>query len=90
MGYHADRAAMQIAIADAKSKFAELIRRAEAGEEIQLTRYGRPVARLTGLAADPALPLIGALRGKLSVTADELAAGDARIAEMFGTGADRE
>ncbi len=41
---------MQIATAEAKANLAELIRRAEAGEEIELTRYGRPVARLVGAA----------------------------------------
>lgn len=35
---------MQIAVAEAKARFADLIRRAEAGEETELTRYGRPVA----------------------------------------------
>ncbi|MXW87187.1 MAG: type II toxin-antitoxin system prevent-host-death family antitoxin [Boseongicola sp. SB0667_bin_21] len=35
---------MRIAIAEAKTRFAELIRRAEAGEAIELTRQGRPVA----------------------------------------------
>jgi prevent-host-death family protein len=37
---------MKIAIAEAKAQFAELIRRAEAGEEVELTRYGKPVAML--------------------------------------------
>ncbi|MDE0211194.1 MAG: type II toxin-antitoxin system prevent-host-death family antitoxin [Boseongicola sp.] len=35
---------LRIAIAEAKTRFAELIRRAEAGEAIELTRQGRPVA----------------------------------------------
>jgi len=33
-------------LTDARSKFAELIERAAAGEEVIITRYGRPVARL--------------------------------------------
>ena len=33
---------MQIAIAEAKAQFADLIRRAEAGEEIVLTRHSHP------------------------------------------------
>jgi prevent-host-death family protein len=37
---------MQIAMAEAKARFAELIRRAEAGEAVTLTRHGRPVARI--------------------------------------------
>ena len=39
---------MRIAVAEAKARFSELIRRAEAGEAIELTRYGRPVARIVG------------------------------------------
>jgi len=33
-------------IAKAKARFAELVRRAERGETVILTRHGRPVARL--------------------------------------------
>lgn len=40
---------MRIAVAEAKARFAELIRRVGAGEEIELTRYGRPVARMMAL-----------------------------------------
>jgi prevent-host-death family protein len=42
---------MLVSIADAKGNLEELVRCAEAGEEIVLTRYGKPVARL---AAAPA------------------------------------
>ncbi len=35
-----------ISIAQAKARFAALVGRAEAGEEIVVTRNGRPVARL--------------------------------------------
>jgi prevent-host-death family protein len=35
-----------VSVAEAKAKFARLIARAEAGEEIVVTRNGRPVARL--------------------------------------------
>ena len=41
---------MRIAVAEAKAQFAELLRRAEAGEEVEITRYGRPVARLEPVA----------------------------------------
>lgn len=37
---------MQISVTDAKDRLAELVRRAEAGEEVILTRHGHPVARL--------------------------------------------
>ena len=37
---------MQISVTDAKAKLTELVRRAEAGDEIVLTRHGQPTARL--------------------------------------------
>ena len=61
---------MQIAIADAKARFADLIRRAEAGESIVLTRHGKPVARLTGAPRPQDLPLFGALKGRISIADD--------------------
>jgi prevent-host-death family protein len=41
--------AMQISVSDAKAQLTELLRRAEEGEDIVLTRYGQPVARLAPL-----------------------------------------
>ena len=73
---------MQIAIAEAKAQFAELIRRAEAGESIELTRYGRPVARLVAAERPVVRPLIGAMKGAFTLPED-IFAGDAEIAEMF-------
>lgn len=75
---------MQIAIADAKAQFADLIRRAEAGEEIELTRYGRPVARITASAAK-ANRLIGCMAGQFTLPGD-LAEADAEIAAMLRDG----
>jgi prevent-host-death family protein len=37
---------MQISIEDAKAQLIELVRRAEAGEEVVLTRHGHPAVRL--------------------------------------------
>lgn len=61
---------MQIAIADAKARFADLIRRAESGESIVLTRHGKPVARLTGAPRPQDLPLFGALKGRIRIAND--------------------
>lgn len=36
----------RIAAAEAKNRFAELIERAEKGEEIEITRYGNVVAKI--------------------------------------------
>jgi prevent-host-death family protein len=38
---------MNISVTDAKSQLTELVRLAEAGDEIILTRHGQPVATLT-------------------------------------------
>lgn len=80
------RVAMQIAIAEAKAQFAELIRRAEAGEAIELTRYGRPVARLVAAERPVGGPLIGAMAGAFTVP--DMTDGDAEIAALFAGRAD--
>lgn len=73
---------MQVAIAEAKAQFAELIRRAEAGEAIELTRYGRPVARIVAADRPVRRPLIGAMEGAFTLP-DDMFEGDDEIAEMF-------
>jgi len=40
---------MQLAITDAKARLTDLVRRAEAGEDIVLTRHGHAVARLVAV-----------------------------------------
>jgi len=42
---------VQISVTDAKAHLTELLRRAEAGDEIVLTRHGQPVARLVPIVA---------------------------------------
>ena len=74
---------MQVAIAEAKAQFAELIRRAEAGEVIEVTRYGRPVARITMAERSVKRSLIGAMSGKFAVP-DDIFEGDAEIEALFG------
>jgi prevent-host-death family protein len=44
---------MLVSVAQAKAEFAALVSRAEAGEDIIVTRNGRPVARLTHLETVP-------------------------------------
>lgn len=73
---------MRIAIAEAKAQFAELIRRAEAGESIELTRYGRPVARIIAAERPVGRPLLGAMKGAFTLP-DDMFAGDDEVAEMF-------
>lgn len=40
-----------ISLADAKAHLSELVDRVEAGEPVEITRRGKPVARLTAVAA---------------------------------------
>ncbi len=44
---------MDIPITEARARLSELVRRAEAGEEIVLTRHGKPVARIVPAAPPP-------------------------------------
>jgi prevent-host-death family protein len=80
------RRTMKIAIAEAKAQFAEIIRRAEAGEEIELTRYGRAVARVVGPKPEKRQELIGCMKGRFAAPRD-IHNGDAEIAAMFAASA---
>jgi len=44
---------MQIRVSDAKGQLTELVRRAEAGEEIVLTRHGKATVRLVAVTSRP-------------------------------------
>jgi prevent-host-death family protein len=48
---------MQVSVTNAKSQLTDLVRRVEAGEEVVLTRHGKPTVRL--LAIKPALDRAG-------------------------------
>ena len=65
--------------------FAELIRRAEAGEAIELTRYGRPVAQITPVPRPAGMPLVGALAGAFEVP--DMTRADAQIEALFAASA---
>jgi prevent-host-death family protein len=55
---------------EAKTHLSRLIDRAAAGEEIVITRHGRPVARL-GPVAERAKPrTLGRLRGRIRMSRD--------------------
>jgi prevent-host-death family protein len=45
---------MNVPISEAKAHLTDLVRRAEAGDEIVLTRHGHAVVRLTPVQARPA------------------------------------
>jgi len=57
---------MEVSVSDAKAQLTDLVRRAEAGEEIVLTRHGHPAVRLTpartGVQRDQRRDLLEAVR----------------------------
>jgi prevent-host-death family protein len=62
---------MQISVSDAKGQLTELVRRAEAGDEVVLTRHGRPAARIVAIRPKPIAPaarraLMDAIRAEAS------------------------
>lgn len=54
-----DAVKRRIPIAEAKARFAECVRSAERGDDVILTRHGRPVARLVGLGPARGRPTPG-------------------------------
>ena len=44
---------MRVSVSDAKGQLTELVRRAEAGDEVILTRRGHEIVRLVAIAAAP-------------------------------------
>ena len=59
---------MKLAISEAKARLTDLVRRAEAEEDVVLTRHGHDVARLVALHAKPSCVhranLIAAIRAR--------------------------
>lgn len=63
MNEHARQAgAVRVTVEEAEARIGELLRRAEAGERIEVTRDGRPVVELAAaeVPAAPKLPRVGA------------------------------
>jgi prevent-host-death family protein len=44
---------IRISVSDAKAQLTDLVRRAEAGEQVVLTRHGQPAVRLVAITAMP-------------------------------------
>jgi prevent-host-death family protein len=69
-------------IRDAKSRLAQLVDKAEAGEDVVVSRDGKPVARITRLAGAKRSIRFGVLQGKVVVAADF----DAPLPQSFPSG----
>jgi len=59
-----------VSLYEAKTHLSHLVDRAVRGEEVVITRHGRPVARLVAAAPARARRRLGALRGKIRVARD--------------------
>ena len=60
----------EVSVYDAKTHLSQLIARAESGEEITITRHGRPVARLVASAPTAIARTPGRWRGRVHIAAD--------------------
>jgi prevent-host-death family protein len=61
---------MHVPVSEAKAQLTDLVRRAEEGEEIVLTRHGQPVVRLAAIRA----PISAVERRRVIATARAAAA----------------
>jgi prevent-host-death family protein len=60
----------KISAHEAKTHFARLLARVEAGEEFVITKAGKPIARLGPLRARPKRRRLGGLEGKFKIPDD--------------------
>ena len=74
--WYSDQMARRVTATNAKATFLRLLDEAAAGEEIEVTRHGRPVARLVPAAG--ARSLKGSFAGQAMTTVDD--------EQLFSTG----
>ncbi|WP_349962411.1 type II toxin-antitoxin system Phd/YefM family antitoxin [Rhizobium sp. ZPR3] len=60
---------MRVSVSEAKGQLTELVKRAEAGDEVILTRRGHEIVRLVAVAAAPGLKGRRALMEKVRASA---------------------
>ena len=66
---------MSVSVSDAKAQLTELVRLSEAGEEVVLTRHGRPVVRMTPIHRIPTAEEKAAAIDRIMATASEATPG---------------
>jgi prevent-host-death family protein len=57
-------------IYDAKTRLSQLVDKAAAGEDVVVSRNGRPLVRITRLAGPPRRIRFGVLQGRLAIADD--------------------
>lgn len=72
-----------VGIHEAKTHFSKLVKQAEAGQEVVVENYGKPVAKIVGYKPSAERRSPGLLAGKITIKPgfDELPAG---FDEVFG------
>jgi len=60
----------KVNVYEAKTRLSRLLDRAQAGEEILITRHGRPVARLVAARVRLEPRKLGRLRGRIRMSSD--------------------
>jgi prevent-host-death family protein len=58
---------MDVSIAEAKNRLPELIRAVEAGEDVVITRHGKPVARLAPAPAQSRKVRLGGMKDSMKL-----------------------
>ena len=59
---------MDVSVAEAKNRLPELLRRVEEGDEIIITRQGKPVAQLIQPPPERRVVRYGTMRGRIHIT----------------------
>jgi prevent-host-death family protein len=75
--------AVRISASEAKGQLTELVRRAEAGDEVVLTRHGQPVVRLAPIRSLPEARRQLLEAGRASGSANATAGADAARSQDF-------
>jgi len=73
---------MEVNVHEAKTHLSRLLKRVEAGEEITISRAGKPVARLIAAAPKGKTRPMGMDRGKIWI-ADDFDAPDPELESLF-------
>ena len=60
---------MNVSVAEAKNRLTELIRAVERGENVVITRHGKPVAQITAPAVERRRVQWGAMRDRIKLFA---------------------
>jgi prevent-host-death family protein len=73
---------MEVNVHNAKTNLSKLIEQAENGEEVIIARNGKPAVKLVPVAQSKRKSLLGALKGKFTIT-DDFHLHDPEIEDLF-------